>query len=226
MESQASTKSILAYRSAGLNAIVSGILGAFAFGFLVTYLIVRDKNFAESIYFLRCHDAGVILQFLFLIPVLKGLYMLLKKQLFNVTQTALYIGIGSILLTVLFVFLAFPKIMTDVLYLFPQGIFGVWIIYFNWHMRGILSKGLRWFGIIVGLGLTLAGIFPVGYAIFVDTIILQIPAASDEAVQRIPTDTTANVILHQMVAVGTLLGVVTLPIWTILLGRKLSRLNI
>ena len=226
MESQASTKSILPYRSIGLYAIASGIIGAFAFGFLLTYLIIREKNFAESIYFLRCHDAGVILQFLFLIPVLKGLFMLLKKQLFNVTQKTLYIGMGSLLLTALFVLLTFPKIIADVLYLFPQGVFGIWIIYFNWHMKGILSKGLRWFGIIVGLGLILAGIFPVGYAIFVDTIILQIPAASYEAVERVPTDTNANIILHQIVAVGTLLGVVTLPIWSILLGWKLLRINI
>ncbi len=213
------------YRSAGLYAIASGVVGAFAFGFLIAYLMVREKNFAESIYFLRFHDVGIILQFLFLFPVLKGLYMLLKRRLFNVTQTTLNIGLGSLLLTALLVFLIFPKIIADVLYLFPQGIFGVWIIFFNWHMKGILSKGLRWFGIIVGLGLALAGIFPVGYAIFVDTIVLQIPAASDEAVQRVP-DTTANVILHQILAVGTLLGVVTLPIWSILLGWKLSRINI
>ena len=115
--------------------------------------------------------------------------------------------------------------MADVIYFFPQGIFGAWLIYFNWH-KGILSKGLRCFGIIVGIGLILVGIFPVGYALFVDTIILQIPAASDEAVQKIPTDTTANIIIHQMVAVGTFLGVVTLPVWTTFLGQKLSRMSI
>lgn len=215
----------LSYRSAGLYAIVSGIIGAFAFGFLITYLIVREKNFALSIYIVRFHDVGAMLQFLFLIPVVKGLYRLLKKQHLAVTQGTLVIGIGSLLFTALFLLLTTPKVIADVLYLFPQGIFGAWLIFFNWHMKGILSKGLRWFGMIVGVGLTLAGIFPVGYAIFVDTIILQIPAASDEAVQKIP-DTTANMILHQMVAVGTLLGVVTLPIWTILLGRKLRRINI
>ena len=213
------------YRSAGLYAIVSGIIGTFAFGFLVTYLIVREKNFAQSIYFLRFHDFGAALQFLLLIPVVKGLYSLLKKQYLDVTQATLVIGIGSLLFTALFLLLTTPKIIADVLYLFPQGIFGAWLVFFNWHMKGVLSKGLRWFGIIVGVGLILAGIFPVGYAIFVDTIILQIPAASDEAVQKIP-ETTANMILHQMVAVGTLLGVVTLPIWTIILGRKLSRISI
>lgn len=214
----------LSYRSTGIYAITSGIIGVFAFGFLITYLIIRDQKFEESIYFLRLHDFGAVLQFLFLIPVVKGLYRLLQKQSFKITRISFIIGVGSLLLTALFLLLTTPKIMADVLYLFPQGIFGACLVFFNWHLKGVLSKGIRWFGIIVGAGLILAGIFPVGYAIFVDTIILQIPAASDEAVQRIP-DTTANMILHQLVAVGTLLGVVTLPVWTILLGRKLSRIN-
>jgi hypothetical protein len=215
----------LSYRSAGLYAVVSGVTGALAFGFLITYLVTRDNNYAEGIFFLRVHDFGAVLQFLFLIPVVKGLYNLLKKQSLKITQTIIIIGVSSLLFTALFLLLTTPRIIADVLYLFPQGIFGAWLIFFNWHMKGMLSKGLRWFGMVVGAGLVLAGIFPVGYAIFVDTIILQIPAASDEAVQKIP-DTLANTILHQIVNIGTLLGVVTLPLWTILLGRKLLRLDI
>ena len=216
---------VLSYRSAGLYAIISGIVGVLAFGFLVTYLIVREQNFSLGIYFVRFHDVGAMLQFLFLVPVVKVLYGLLKKQYVAVTAVTLFLGIGSLLFTALFLLLTTPKIIADVLYLFPQGLFGAWLIFFNWHMRGILSKGLRRFGIIVGTGLAIAGMFPVGYAIFVDTIILQIPAAPDEAVQKIP-HTTANMILHQLLAAGTLLGVVTLPFWTMLLARKLRRMNI
>lgn len=166
------------------------------------------------------------MQSLFFVPVVRRLNNLLKKPSFKLTQATLIVGVGSLLFTSLFLLLTIPRIMADVLYLFPQGIFGAWLVLFNWRMKGFLSKGLRWFGIIVGSGLILAGIFPVGYAIFVDTIILQIPAALDEAVKRIPTDTIANIILHQIVAVGTLLGVVTLPIWTTLLGRKLLSISI
>jgi hypothetical protein len=77
--------------------------------------------------------------------------------------------------------------------------------------------------IIVGFGLALVGIFPLGYAIFIDKIILQIPAAPDEEVAKIPTDTNANIILHQILNIGTVLGVLTLPIWTIIVGIRLSR---
>src|SRR6185295_1015979 len=90
------------------------------------------------------------------------------------------------------------------------------------HMKGILSKGLRWFGIIVGLGLALIGASIIEYAIFVDTIILQIPAAPNELIAQIPIN-TANVISHYMLFIGTFLGVLTLPFWTILIGRKLLR---
>ena len=121
----------LPYRSAGLYAIVSGIIGVFAFGFLITYLTVRDKNFAQSIYFLRFHDVGAILQFLLLIPGVKGLHKLLKKEYIAVTQASLVIGITSLLFTAFFLLLTTPKIIADVLYLFPQGIFGAWLAFSN-----------------------------------------------------------------------------------------------
>jgi hypothetical protein len=212
----------LQYRSAGWYAIASGIIGALAFGFLMTYLKIREENFAQGIFFLRFHDGGAVLQFLLLIPVVLVLHKLLQKRTSTIKQTTLKIGIGSLVFTALFLLLTIPKILSDVLYLFPQGVFGVWLIFVNWRMKGILSKGLVWFGIVVGTGLAISGIFPVGYAIFVDTIILQIPAASDEAVQKIATDTTANIVLHQLVGIG-LVGVVMLPVWAIVIGRRLLR---
>jgi hypothetical protein len=104
----------------------------------------------------------------------------------------------------------------------PQGIFGVWLIFICLRMKGILFKGLRWFGIVVGIGLTLVGIFFVGYTIFVSIIPLRIPAASIEEASEIPI-TQANIYLHYFLDIGTLLGVLTLPFWTILLGRRLLR---
>ena len=75
---------------------------------------------------------------------------------------------------------------------------------------------------VVGVGLLLVGIFEVGYAIFVSPIGLLIPAAPIEDLE-IPVDTTANIILHNILVIGSFMGVLTLPIWTIILGRKLLR---
>jgi hypothetical protein len=102
----------------------------------------------------------------------------------------------------------------------PQGIFGVWLILISLHLKGILSKGLSWFGMVVGLGLTFVGFFFVGYTIFVSTIPFRIPAASLEEASKIPI-TSANNYLHYFLDIGSLLGVLTLPFWTILIGLKL-----
>ncbi|HZJ36957.1 MAG TPA: hypothetical protein VFD29_10070 [Gillisia sp.] len=72
------------------------------------------------------------------------------------------------------------------------------------------------------LGLALVGIYPLGYAIFVDIIILQIPAPSDEVLENIPM-TLADSIFHLILAFGTIMGVGALPFWTIIVGLRLLR---
>jgi hypothetical protein len=62
-------------------------------------------------------------------------------------------------------------------------------------MKEILPTWLRWFGTVVGLGLAIVGTFSIGYSLFVSTLILKIPAATVEELQKIPFDTPANQIL-------------------------------
>jgi hypothetical protein len=40
-----------------------------------------------------------------------------------------------------------------------------------------------------------------------------------------PPPTTANLVIHLMLIFGTLLGVTTYPIWSILVGRKFLRVG-
>ena len=70
------------------------------------------------------------------------------------------------------------------------------------HLKTVFSKGLRWFGIIVGLGLVLVGLFPLGFAVFVDPSSLQIPAAPPKEFPQ----TVANKILHLVVFIGSIMG--------------------
>jgi hypothetical protein len=111
--------------------------------------------------------------------------------------------------------------MPDDYYLVPEGLFGIWLIIANWRIKRIFSVGLCWFGVFVGIGLTLVGCFPLAYAIFVTPIIFHIPPVE----QTTYIDTAANNLLHLMLDIGTLMGVLTLPIWTILTGRKLLKYN-
>lgn len=208
------------YRSAGWAAVLSGVIGIMAFGFLITAVMTRtEMALSRPIYLMfRAHDIAVVLQFLLMIPVAFALHKLSQ----GMSRATLAVGIGTLSFTVLLLLLAFVGIIADALYMFPQGIFGVWLIFVCWSMHGTLSRGLRWLGMLVGFGLMLVGTFPVGYIIFVDTLILQIPAV-DAANYPDPDENTANQILHFILAIGSFMGVITLPFWTILLGRRLLR---
>ena len=210
------------YRSAGWTAIASGAIGILAVGFLIAYLFFRSDSMDEAMYMENIHDVAVMLQFLLLIPVSFALQKLSQQRSVGISKLTLVTGIGAIFFTALFLLLGLVKVIAAVLYMFPQGIFGVWLMIVCWRIPGIISRGLRWFGMIVGFGLALVGSFPLQYAIFVDKIILQIQAASDEAVAKIPIS-HANMILHQVLWIGSPLGVLTLPFWTLLLGRRLLR---
>ena len=107
--------------------------------------------------------------------------------------------------------------------MFPQGIFGVWLMVICWRMYGVLTQSLRWFGIVVGFGLTLVGTFPLGYILFVDTILLKIPA--HDLTNYPEHNNLANQIIHIILNIGSFTGVITLPIWSILLGRKFLQID-
>jgi hypothetical protein len=215
---------ISSYRSAGRAAIASGIIGILAYIFLIGFLLIRNQDGQNGILPIRVHDSCVILQFIFLIPVVTALFKLIQERS-NISQGMLIVGVGALAFTILFLLLIFPKVLADTLYMFPQGIFGVWVIIASWRLKGIIHNWLRWFGIVVGFGLTLVGIFPIGYAIFVDHVILQIPAPSNEVMDKIPAETPANILIHQFLYIGSFIGVLTLPIWTIFVGISLIRKN-
>ena len=212
------------YGFTGWVAITSGSIGILAYGFLMTAVTTRTSMaLSPSVYFMfRAHDVGVILQFLLMIPVVRGLHKLSQKLHTGMNRTTLATGIGALCFTILFLLLALPKILDDGLSMFPQGVFGVWLIVVNWQLSGLLPRGIRWFGMVVGFGLMLVGTFPVGYTIFVDTSPLQIPAIAPE--DGPINFTPANTILHQILVIGSFMGVLTLPIWTIIIGFKLHRL--
>ncbi len=222
--SHAKNATHLSYRSAGLAAIASGTTGIAGVGFLIAYLVIRSNNMGEAMSMANIHDAVVMLQFILLIPVSFALQKLLQHRFRGLSNATLVTGIAAILFTIIFLLLGLVKMIAVVLYMFPQGIFGLWLIAVCWRAASVFSRGVRWFGIIVGFGLALVGSFPLQYAIFVSKIILQVPAASDEAVSKIPIS-HANMILHQVLWIGSPLGVLTLPFFTLLVGCKLLKIK-
>ena len=217
----------LSYRTAGWAAIASGLFGIIAQAALMTAVMTRSTMaITGQVWFLfRTHDVIAILQFLFMIPVLLALHNLSQRQLPGISRTTLAIGIVALSLTALFLILIFPWIMSDAYYMIPQAMFGVCLIVINCQLKGAVSRGIRWFGIITGFGLLLVGISEIGYAIFVSPVGLRIPAAPIEELE-IPVESTANIILHMILNIGSLMGVLMLPIWTLILGRKLLRVKV
>ena len=212
------------YRRVGWTAIASGAIGFIAFGFLVAFLIPHVTEHLRGGILIRSHDVFVILQFLLMIPVVFGLYKLSYQRSSGMSQAMLITGVGALSFVDLFLLLIFPKILNDTLYMFPQGVFGVWLVVVSWRMQGILSRGLRWFGMVVGFGLALVGTFPSGMAIFVPWYTFGEPPAIPPVK---PADSAgvnlADNVFHQFLWIGTFLGVITLPIYTILLGTRFLR---
>ena len=113
------------YRTAGLSAIGSGIFGILTIGSLVGYLVMRNTSVAEGIFLSRFHDAFAVFQFVFMIPLAFALCKVSQKAPAGISKTVFNFGIAAISLTAVSLLLSFPKITTDVFYMFPQGVFGL-----------------------------------------------------------------------------------------------------
>lgn len=214
------------YRSAWRAAISSGVIGILGYVILNIAVTTRTDNAlaqnSPTYLMFKAHDVLVILQFILIIPVAFALYRISQLQLPGISKSLLRIGVGAAFLTALFLLLGMFLIVSDGLYTVPQGAFGVWIIIVSRNMKKVISNGLRWFGTIVGLGLIITGMFFPLYAIFVSTNVLKIPAVDPADPTNFPDHFTwINQHLHYLLYVGSIMGMLTLPFWTILIGRKL-----
>ncbi len=167
----------------------------------------------------KTHHVGVILQYVFLIPVAFALHRLARQQVPGLSRATLAVGLVSLSLIVLCALLFIVNVVADDLYTVPQGVLGGWLMVVNQRLSSVLPRGLTRFGAVVGFGLLLVGTFPLAYGIFVDPIGLRGPVPPDYP----NPETPANTIIHLVFYIGTFLGVVTYPIWVILLGRQLFR---
>ena len=211
------------YRNVGMAAIASGVIGIAAFGLLMDAVLTRVSWIPPArIYMLfNAHDIGVALQFLLLISVAFGLRTLSRQNPPGLSKATFATGVGAVIFVVLLVLLGVgDKIVSNGFYMFPQGIFGIWLIVVNWRLSGSLPGWLRWLGMIVGLGLALVGTCFVGLC-FVYPSTLAIPALPQESIKEV--NSVANTFFHQLLFFASFVGVATLPIWTILTGFQLLK---
>jgi hypothetical protein len=170
----------------------------------------------------KANQVGFILQLLLLIPAAAGLQKLSQQQSPGISRAALNAGIGALALAVVSLLLGIVSILPEGYSFTTLGMVGVWLIVVNWRLSGVMPRWFRWLG-TTALGVLIFGSYAPIYAMFVDSVIFRIPAV-DLATYPEPPMNFANTILHHYVIwIGSITGLLPLPIWTLLVGRRLLR---
>lgn len=211
-------------RRLGWLALASGAIGLLAVAFLIAALAAPTPDptrMRRETDFFRWQDAGVILQALTMLPVTLGLYRHAEHRGANPSVGVLRLGLVAQGLLALSSALIFPHVTSDMLYMGPIGLVGLWLLLMSRRPEGRLSTGVVWTGRIAGFGLLLVGIGLVIYGALVAPAVFVRPLTPAEI--DLQTLTPANLVAHICMALGTLLGRLVYPLWALLLGAALLR---
>jgi len=206
-------------RTAGWAAVAAGICGLAAFAFIVAALFIRSDAKRLGALMFRGHDAMAALQTFCMLAVVAALHSLANRWERPMPKLAYRIANAALVVLVFALLLTLAHVLNDMLYMVPQGIFGVWIVWLSSYLSGLLPRHVKWLGIVAGIGLILIGIFPIAFGIFVDAVVLRGAVPPDYK----DVNSTANLLVHIMLAIGTLIGLPLYPLWSIAVGRTLLR---
>lgn len=212
-------------RNAGVIAIAAGCIGLVSFGLLFGGLTASSVSpdvgrIGTGRVLLRGQDIAVALQALLMILV--TLAILRQRTPLRQAPWLAAVGIPGHVGVVLSIalYFAFGAVSGDMLYMLPQGLIGIWLIALC-GAASSLSVSLRVIGVLAGIGLLLIA---VGDAIIANALGWQIfdlrarPSVPAEAVSS-----QGNWLGHALLPIGTLLGRILYPIWSIAVGYKLIR---
>lgn len=224
MTTSASEKTTAAsYRSAGRAAIMSGVIGLVAYGFLWVFLVTMISGSDEQTCrrLITTHDIGVLLQSLFMIPLVVAFGDIVGQRTPGARRSIVTMGIAALALTSFSLLLIIANVLAGPFFMLWQGLLGIWLIVVNRLVSGVFSRGLRWFGMVIGVGLMIAAVFPVGNFLFIESTFGPLPFNAEPPAGK----ERAFEILHSILMIGGFLGVAPLPIWTALVGRKLLKMG-
>lgn len=158
-----SVRRVRSPRFVGWASIAAGTLGLLALGVLILALKARASDAAINPYAnrigvsragFRAHDLGTVLQALLMIPA-----VLVSSELTGAdrdkTRRLVALGLIGQITVALFLLLAFASNVSDMLYMLPQGLVGLWLILVSARTRYSLSRGATWIGMISGIGLVI-----------------------------------------------------------------------
>jgi hypothetical protein len=218
---------------AGRFLLAAGLLGVLALfslvGAVVGRIVFADESaqragfivngFWDALF--RGHDLAGIAQFLLMVPAVFALDTIVRSDTAGPSSLLARFGAAAFGLAALSLVLVFLTKASDMLYMLPQGAVGVWLLRINRLGPIGLRRSLRALGAVSGIGLLAVGISAIGVAVALGpkmmSIIGPIPTRVDAAAEQ----STLNIVSHVFIMLGTLLGVLTFPVWSILAGRKL-----
>ena len=216
-------------RLVGWATIAAGTLGVLALGALVLALQSRATDAvinpeANRIVELprvamRAHDLGSVLQAFLMIPAVLFLSPLAGADHGKTGRlTALgLIGETTVALSLL---LTFVSNASDMLYMMPQGLVGLWLILVSFGTRHTL-RGTAWIGIVAGTGLVIIALSSIGIAVAIGPVAAVLKPAAAPPVDPAAISGATNRVAHLALAAGTLLGRTLYPLWAISLGIRL-----
>ena len=217
--------SALNSRSVGRLALISGLIGLIGFGFLVMALSTPPPSpgtLRRATDPFRWQDASIIIQSLLMLPVSFGFISILRGKPATFSEPQVLFGLIAFGTLCISSALIFSGTVSDMFYMLPQGLVGLWVVWVSGRLSVQLGHGVLWLGRISGFGLILIGLGFVIYGVFVAPRIFAGLLSNQEMDSK--TWTTANILAHMLMAAGTILGRALNPFWLLLLGRRLSTL--
>jgi len=221
-------------RMAGKLAISSGIAGLVAFSFLIAALVGREALADEQAWragvieagfwdaLFRLHDAAAIAQAVLMIPVVRVLHSyVLRPAGWNSLAALLGAAVYTVLaLTIAMIFVTHGS---DMLYMIPQAFVGAWLVALNGLQPAGVSWRVRWLGIVAGTGLVIVGLAAAGIAAALGPSVLTAVGPVPKQISAAGVTSTLNEVSHAALDIGTLLGVLTYPVWQTLTGRAMLK---
>ena len=157
-----------------------------------------------------------------MIPVTLGLHALGPNKSHGPSFN-LKLGVIAQISLVVASALLFTGAVSDMLYMAPIGLVGLWLLRFNRAGNALCSPALAWSGRIAGVGLCAIGLGFVIYGLTVAPAVFIRPLTPAEIDAQALTP--GNLVAHILMLVGTLIGRLVYPFWTIALGQRLMKLQ-
>ena len=199
-------------------AIGSGILGIFSFACLIAYITTPSFQMQASgvvaptgKLLLTTQFLSSMAQALLMIPVAVWLYRVRRRRSPGLGRTGMMMGIlalGGVALLRL-VALVDPAV-SDILFMIPMGLVGIWLAVVNWDDPQVLPRWMRILGGIAGICL-----FGVGLNFFLNGGLI--------VFSKGPLAYGDDVNFHIGLGLSGLPGFTLFPVWCILLGLRFRR---